>query len=323
MSVSFSFTLALVSVIINLASCQRNGLHQPQEQFPGLLVDQNFRRHPSVFMREMKNLPVGDNKKLNGAVVFAPTNGYIPPPPNDAFLPVRDSQGRTHMVPKFVYFDSHTDSKLKANFKSPNLHDIPGTITNFLSGSGGYVKDVKSLGGIYVPMPYPLSPLAFQLIGSDKTDVDNKLGLGTRALQQEPANQNLDSKDLLMSNIRSLIGKLTNNNNGLPQQPIETRPIYNRRDSSPLADSSFGRYPQISTQADPANRLVHTLINLVTGKANQKQAKLENQAGSVGAASRSNVLTKAAGLYMSVPGLPPSYLGTNWNLVDADAKKFG
>lgn len=308
--------LLLIQIFFRLYSsifCQLND----QEVFPGF-SKMLFNNQKPIFSRQLKSLPVGDNKKLNGAVVWTPTGGYIPPPPNEAFLPVQDDQGQMHMVPKFVYFDSHTDSKIKANFKSPNLRDIPSTITNFLSGSGGYRKNVKSLGGIYVPMPYPLSPLAFQLIGSDKIDTDHKIGLGTKSLQSDQTDR-LDDRDLLVNNIRSIIGRLTRTNSD-HYQSTKSQRDFSPSDHSANFQQNFAAQ---NSRNDVTSRLFQNVMEWAIGKTAKSETQNEQQIGSIGATVKNNTLTKAAGLYMSLPGLPPSYLGSTWDLVDADTKTFG
>uniref|UniRef100_A0A915HKW4 Uncharacterized protein n=1 Tax=Romanomermis culicivorax TaxID=13658 RepID=A0A915HKW4_ROMCU len=260
-----------------------------------LALPQQQQQQP--FVHEVKNLALNDKERLNGGLMWTLTNGYVPRPPKNAYMPVKTSDGRkTVQVPKFVYFDQDRDQKVKTDFKTPDFRDLGSLLGSFMSAGASTRNRAQSLGGVYIPMPGAMNPLAFQLLGVEEEKNGGQLGLGYDSLDKKVPSP---GTDLLMANLKKLMNHLMYSNQS-QQQGVSTR-----------------------KNDDLAYRLAKNLVGLLTKEQPKRNEVPGYKMGDVGAADTKSQSTKGLGLFMSVPGLPPSYLGSYVGLTEAEKSNFG
>lgn len=295
---------------------------------------------------------MGPNDRLKGGFIFGPTD-FIPDPPREAYLPVKTSNGDTYMVPKIFYSKFNSDSNFKGNIKTPDFTNPFNLVNDFLSTGGKAVKTDNTLGGIYVPMPFGISPLAVQLMNQDDFDDGGNIGLGLNS----PDKFTTTSKpDLLMKALRGALDYLNNRQNSNPSYPADQSSfVYDINqqnqqiplnafsiDQSPYSDYLVQTPPLDQTSLRSGNlleksvdgisrpdfvqRLTSNLVQALSGQENQQskqQIKPLNQTASLGGFRDDKVFTKATGMFLSLPFLPSSYLGSYVNYDKSNKTTFG
>ncbi|VDP09997.1 unnamed protein product [Soboliphyme baturini] len=184
----------------------------------------------------------------------------VPPPPPEAFGEM-DINGETYMVPKGLYYTQQKDISVDAAMKTPNVADIADTIRHFGGLNANLQKENDIAAGIYLPMPFGMQPLSFQLMSKISDDESRNMKIG---LHGNSENESEDDQ-----------GEEWQRPTSDPPVPTQTRKTSGMEEDSSLLDRlvrNFGRLAKRYLKENKAKPASNKVLRFNSSSRTQNEA---------------------------------------------------